>query len=75
MVIQISNSLSLSTITPSAGLFSPSITPNGKDFFNIVIINVSLLSDLVSLIIGMTNEEQFVPTGNVTRYSVSLSSA
>ena len=64
-------SLSLSTIRMSAALLSlSSSTPNGNDCFIIIMLNSSLSSERVSLIIGILNEEQFIPAGNVTRYCV-----
>ena len=58
----------------SAVILSPSLVPNGNDISIIVILNDSFPSDTVSLIIGISNEEQLVPAGNVTmHFVISLS--
>ena len=44
--------------------------PNGNDIINIEMLKVSLSSDMISLFIGISTEEQLVPAGNVTRYCV-----
>ena len=67
---QINYSLSLSTITTSVVKSSPSIVPNGNDISTIVILNVSSSSASKSSCIEILNEEQLVPTGNVTMYCV-----
>ena len=59
-------SLSLSYMRTSAVILSPSLVPNGNDISTIVILNDSSCSDSVSLYIGISNEEQLVPGGNVT---------
>ena len=58
--------LSLSPIKTSAVILSPSLVPNGNDISIMVMLNNSSCSDTVSLCIGISNEEQLVPAGNVT---------
>ena len=64
------HSLSLSVITTSASLSLPSIMPNGNDILIIAMLRVSFSSDMLSSFIGIANEVQLVPAGNVTRYCV-----
>ena len=69
-VLQNIHSLLLSIMTTSVSLLSPSMMPNGNDISTIVMLNVSFSSDKLSSFIGIVNEVQLVPTGNVIRYCV-----
>ena len=56
---------SLSTIVRTALLGSSSVRPNGNELLIIETVNVSLASEKISSIIGISNGAQVVPAGNV----------
>ena len=59
---------SLSTMVTVANPGLPRVTPEGSELWSIVRVNSSLLSSMVSLLIGTSNVIVVTPAGNVTVY-------
>ena len=72
-VAQITNSLSLSFIVAVAVVFSPRVIPYGNDSSIMVKVKYSSPSDSSSSFIGILNDEQVTPAGNVTLYCFTFS--